>query len=175
MKTLITAISLAFSAYLNSTTAFAAAASEQAVGYGVAKFAGVTPQSLLLGKRTSQSAEKCVHEVVITDPKAACTVNRCINNVFHAHASPETLSYGLRGLLIYDCATADVFSTQGDLLTDHDSSGETVSNIAIFQVDQVGKGLWKQVFKNGEYAIELPTEAGPSYLKYTQGQYRWAH
>lgn len=170
---LLLALAFAFLNTMSNQAMASSQADEQGVGYGVAKFSGVTPKDLFLGKKTTNGAEKCVHEIIITDAKAACTVNHCINNVFHNHREPANLSYGVRGLLIYNCAADDVFSVKGDLLTDHDASGETVTNIAIFQVDQVGKSLWKQVFKNGEYSIELPTEGGLSQLKYSDGKYIW--
>ncbi|HEX4857026.1 MAG TPA: hypothetical protein VFV28_09445, partial [Limnobacter sp.] len=67
-------------------------------------------------------------------------------------------------------ATPD--STPGHLITNQGPTGD--SGILIFEPSREGEGLWQNIkLPNGDYAVQLATEAAEGVLSFQHGQYVW--
>ncbi|HEY1059746.1 hypothetical protein NQT62_04030 [Limnobacter humi] len=136
---------------------------------GLSPLSEITPTKMMLGKKQGAAAERCVYAVRVDNAKLACQHNNCAVQVFDS--APQTLQNGQRGLLVGNC-TNDGSLPTGDLIADRGQTGD--SGIMILQNRRLGDSLWKQtVLPNGDYAIELGTEAALGTLRFEQGKYRW--
>ncbi|WP_370264126.1 hypothetical protein [Limnobacter sp.] len=143
---------------------------EQRIGSGVVLYEGIQPNTLFLGPKIGDTAQKCVRAVVIRDAELACTNNRCDEQVFHLPVRP--LSNGQRALHVVPC-NGDPDLANGTLLTDRSSDDSTA--ILYFQSNRSGDQLWRQIVdEGGQYKIEFPTEASVGILRLDEhGGYVW--
>ena len=129
----------------------------------------VQPTHLFIGKRVGDSAERCMYAVQINDAKQACQQNKCDVQVFHWPV--QAIDNGQRALLVTACSTGPQLNT-GILLSNKGPTGD--SGILILQQRREGDGLWQNIeLPNGDYGVELATEAAEGVLTYRQGRYGW--
>ena len=129
----------------------------------------VQPTHLFIGKRVGDSAERCMYAVQINDAKQACQQNRCDVQAFHWPV--QAIDNGQRALLVKECSTDPQLNT-GVLLSNKGPTGD--SGILIFQQQREGESLWQNIeLPNGDYGVELATEAAEGVLTYQQGRYGW--
>lgn len=142
----------------------------QRIGSGVITYEGIEPNTLFLGEKIGDSAQKCVRAVVIKDSELACLNNRCEIQAFHLPVRP--VFNGQRALHVVPC-DANPELAKGHLLTDRSTDDSTA--ILYFQANRSGNELWKQLVNDdGYYEIEFPTEAAEGILRLDeQGAYVW--
>ena len=129
----------------------------------------VQPTHLFIGKRVGDSAERCMYAVQINDVEQACQQNTCDVQAFHWPV--QAIDNGQRALLVKECSTDPQLNT-GVLLSNTGPTGD--SGILIFQQQREGESLWQNIeLPNGDYGIELATEAAEGVLTYQQGRYGW--
>jgi len=138
-------------------------------GAPLSVLSNVQPTQLFIGKRVGDSAERCVYAVQINDAKQACQQNKCDVKVFHWPV--QAIENGQRALLVTECTIGPQLNT-GVLLSNKGPTGD--SGILIFQQQREGDALWQSIeLPNGDYAVELATEAAEGVLTYQQGRYGW--
>ena len=135
----------------------------------VSILSSVQPTQLFIGKKIGNSAERCVYAVQVTNAQQACQRNKCDVQAFYWPV--QAIENGQRGLLVAECSTNQQLGT-GEILSNKGPTGD--SGILIFQQQREGEGLWQNVeLPNGDYGLQLATEAAEGVLTYQDGKYDW--
>lgn len=151
------------------STLLACSPSHDNSGAAVSVLPNVQPHQLLLGKKVNGSAERCIYAVQVDDAKQACLQNECGVQAFYWPA--KAVSDRQRALLVSECSTNHQLKN-GQLLTNQGPTGD--SGILIFQPRREGEGLWQNIeLSNGDYGVQMATEAAEGVLSYQQGNYTW--
>ena len=129
----------------------------------------VQPTQLFIGRKVGDSAERCVYAVLVRNALQACQQHNCDIQAFYWPI--QVLNDSQRALLVAECSTNQKLGT-GHLLSNKGPTDD--SGILIFQQQREGQGLWQNIeLPNGDYGVQLTTEAAEGVLTYQQGSYSW--
>ncbi|HEX4879618.1 MAG TPA: hypothetical protein VFV39_07225 [Limnobacter sp.] len=137
--------------------------------HSITQLSNIHPEFLLLGKKIDGGAERCVYAVQVNNAELACQQHTCNTQAFYWPV--QAVENGQRALLVNNCSSAPL-SSAGQLLTNKGPTGD--SGILIFQQGREGEGLWRNLeLQNGDYGLQLATEAAEGVLTLENGTYSW--